>query len=447
MQVRRRLSSLYAFRLNKQQRKENTMNLMEDVQTALIVDDKEQEVEGLKNMLVTQNIYYTYYSPELLDAQEHIQLKNHQLIFIDFSLNDAAGNVNNIAIIRRYLKKICHNNFGSYGLVVWTKHPEEIDTLRSKLTIDVTKKEYITPLFIICLDKTKYLRNGYNLLFADLNEQLMQDKAAAFFFNWRTSVEQGADKALNDVYSLMPDYTKQHLNFPYFLYLLAHNFSGVHVENNQKYEKMYQDAYKAFDNLLYNDLISEQKSKMSDIFDEVTKNPWSNNDEGKVEYFAKINAKMHIDELVEQTIVVPGNVYHIMQNIDALKSQKKWPTEDFIHIAIELTPPCDIAQNNTKFSRLIGGFIIDCPRDKETIRSYKNKYCKESQYCIYPILIENSLRWICMDFTCIYVTEHEQLRNVNIFKLLFRFKNGLYAEIQRRFVAHAGRLGTSLLTL
>ena len=128
MQVRRRLSSLYAFRLNKQQRKENTMNLMEDVQTALIVDDKEQEVEGLKNMLVTQNIYYTYYSPELLDAQEHIQLKNHQLIFIDFSLNDAAGNVNNIAIIRRYLKKIRHNNFGSYGLVVWTKHPEEIDT-------------------------------------------------------------------------------------------------------------------------------------------------------------------------------------------------------------------------------------------------------------------------------------------------------------------------------
>ena len=275
----------------------------------------------------------------------------------------------------------------------------------------------------------------------------MQDKAAAFFFNWRTSVEQGADKALNDVYSLMPDYTKQHLNFPYFLYLLAHNFSGVHVENNQKYEKMYQDAYKAFDNLLYNDLISEQKSKMSDIFDEVTKNPWSNNDEGKVEYFAKINAKMHIDELVEQTIVVPGNVYHIMQNIDALKSQKKWPTEDFIHIAIELTPPCDIAQNNTKFSRLIGGFIIDCPRDKETIRSYKNKYCKESQYSIYPILIENSLRWICIDFTCIYVTEHEQLRNVNIFKLLFRFKNGLYAEIQRRFVTHAGRLGTSLLTL
>lgn len=441
MQMRQRLSSLYASLLNKQQRKENFMDLMKNIQTALIVDDNKQEIEGLENMLVAQNIYYKYYSPAMLDAQGHIQLKNHQLIFIDFSLDDAAGDINNIATIRRYLKKICQNNFGSYGLIVWTKHPEKINTLRNKLTSDVIDKAYTTPLFVICLDKTKYLQHGYDSLFADFNEQLTQDKAAAFFFNWRTSVEQGADKALNDIYSLMPDYTKQHVNFPYFLYLLAHNFSGVHIEDNRKYEKMYQDAYKAFDDLLYNDLISEQKSTMSDIFDEVTIDPWVNNYEERVQYFAKINAKMYIDGLVEQAIVVPGNVYHIMQNIDALKSQKKWPTEDFMHIAIELTPPCDIAQNNTKFSRLIGGFIIECPRDKGTIRSCKNKYCNERQYSIYPILIENKSRWICIDFTCIYVVENAQLRDADKFELLFRFKNGLYAEIQRRFVAHAGRLG------
>lgn len=423
------------------------MDLMKDVQTALIVDDKEQEVEGLEKMFVAQNIYYKYYSPAMLDAQGHIQLKNHQLIFIDFSLDDAAEDINNIATIRRYLKKICQNNFGSYGLVVWTKHPEKIDTLRSKLTNDAIDKAYITPLFIICSDKTKYLQYGYDSLFVDLNEQLTQDKAAAFFFNWRTSVEQGADKALNDIYSLMPDYNKQNENFPYFLYLIAHNFSGVHIENNRKYEKMYQDAYKAFDNLLYNDLISKQKSTMSDIFDEVIENPWSDNYEDKVKYFAKINAKMYIDELVEQTIVVPGNVYHIIQNIDALKSQKKWPTEDFTHIAIELTPPCDIAQNNTKFSRLIGGFIIDCPQKEEDIKRNKNRYCKESQYSIYPILIGNDFKWICIDFTCIYVIENAQLRDADKFELLFRLKNGLYAEIQRRFIAHAGRLGTSLLTL
>lgn len=446
MQVRQRLSSLYAFLLNKQQRKENYMDLIKDVQTALIVDDNEQEIEGLKNMLVAQNIYYTYYSPALLDVQGHIQLKNHQLIFIDFSLDDAADDINNIAAIRRYLRKICHNNFGSYGLVVWTKHPEKIDTLRSKLTGDAIDKAYITPLFIICLDKTYYLQHGYDSLFADFNKQLTQDKAAAFFFNWRASVEQGADKALNDIYSLIPDYTKQHVNFPYFLYLLAHNFSGVHIENNQKYEKMYQDAYKAFDNLLYNDLISKQKNMMSDIFDEVIENPWADNYEDKVKYFAKINAKMYIDDLVEQTIVIPGNVYNVKQNIDALKSQKRWPTENFTHIAVELTPPCDIAQNNTNFSRLIGGFMIDCPQKEKDIKKHrKDQFCKESQYSIYPILIENNLKWICIDFTCIYVLENAQLQDADKFELLFKFKNGLYAEIQRRFVAHAGRLGTSLL--
>lgn len=90
--------------------------------------------------------------------------------------------------------------------------------------------------------------------------------------------------------------------------------------------------------------------------------------------------------------------------------------------------------------------MIDCPQKEKDIKKYrKDQFCKESQYSIYPILIENNLKWICIDFTCIYVLENAQLQDADKFELLFKFKNGLYAEIQRRFVAHAGRLGTSLL--
>lgn len=452
MQVRQKLSLLYASLLNKLQRKEKPMDLMKDVQTALIVDDNsfvyngEHEIEGLKRELIAHDIYYRHFLPD--DILNHAyEFKNHQLIFMDFSLDDTDNDVNNANTIRRILLKICNETFGAYGLILWTKHIDQIDTLLSRLTIDAQNKAYTTPLFVIGVDKMRYLQNGYGSLFTDLNNTLSQNKAAAFFFNWRTSVEQGADKALNDIYTLMPDYANQQTNFQYLLYLLAQNYSGVHVENNDKYNNMFQDAYKSFDELLYNDLISKQKENMTDVFGDRIINPWQDNQEQRIISYAQLNSKMYIDEIINQQIVIPGNVYEIKNNIASLKSTKKWPTDDYIHIALDITPPCDVAQNNTSFARLIGGFMIECPQVFQEIKTLKNRYAKESQYNIYPVQVGSQIKWICFDFTCVYVVPREDLKNNHNYKLLFMFKKGLYAEVQRQFVSHAGRLGTSLLTI
>ena len=330
---------------------------------------------------------------------------------------------------------------------MWTQHIEHIDLVREKITLDAQRKEYITPLFIVGLDKNKYIQKGYDSLFEDLNERLTQDKAAAFFFNWRASVEHGADKALNDIFNLLPDYTNQQTNFQYLLYLLARNYSGVYVENEGKYDNMYQDAYKAFDDLLYNDLISKQKNNMPDVFGDRIVDPWRDNQEFRIKSYAQLNSKMYIDEVVNQQMVLPGNVYEIKQEIQSLISTKKWPTSDYIHIALEITPPCDVAQNNTSSARLIGGFIVECPLTIQDIKQLKSKYPKESQYNIYPIEIGTQIKWICLDFTCVHIVDRLELKNKNNYNLIFMLKRGLYAEVQRRFAAHAGRLGTSLLTL
>lgn len=451
MLVQQKLSLLYASLLNKQQRKEKNMDLMKDVQTALIVDDNsfvyngEHEIEGLKRELQSHDIYYRHFLPNDI-LSNRIELKNHQLIFMDFSLDDTDNDVNNANTIRRILSRICKQQFGAYGLILWTKHINQIDTLLTRLSKDAQDKAYTTPLFIVGMDKMHYLRNGYDTLFADLNNALSQNKAAAFFFNWRTSVEQGADKALNDVYTLMPDYTNQQTNFQYLLYLLALNYSGVHVENNDKYNNMFQDAYKSFDDLLYNDLISKQKENMTDVFGDRIVNPWQDNQEQRIISYAQLNSKMYIDEIINQQIVSPGNVYEVKDDIASLKSQKKWPINDYVHIALDITPPCDVAQNNTSFARLIGGFMIECPRSIQEIKTLKNRYAKDSQNNIYPIQVGSQIRWICFDFTCVNVVPREDLKNEHNYKLLFMLKRGLYAEVQRQFVSHAGRLGTSLLT-
>ena len=91
--------------------------------------------------------------------------------------------------------------------------------------------------------------------------------------------------------------------------------------------------------------------------------------------------------------------------------------------------------------------MIECPRSIQEIKTLKNRYAKDSQYNIYPIQVGSQIRWICFDFTCVNVVPREDLKNEHNYKLLFMLKRGLYAEVQRQFASHAGRLGTSLLTI
>ena len=68
--------------------------------------------------------------------------------------------IENISKIRQILKHICSDTFGSYGLVLWTKHIEDLDIFKDKISIDARNKTYVTPLFIIGLDKVNYKKNG-----------------------------------------------------------------------------------------------------------------------------------------------------------------------------------------------------------------------------------------------------------------------------------------------
>ena len=98
------------------------MRIADSIKSALIIDNKEDEVEGLQSVLRDEGIYYTFHTPAEIDGNEQ-KIKNHQIIFMDFSLDDTKTNpVENIALIRKALKKICQDEFGSYGLILWSPH-------------------------------------------------------------------------------------------------------------------------------------------------------------------------------------------------------------------------------------------------------------------------------------------------------------------------------------
>lgn len=425
------------------------MRISDSIKSALIIDDKEEEVKGLQGVLKDEGTYYTYYNPQEI-ADNGRKIKNHQIIFMDFSLDDTKTNpVENIALIRKTLEKICQDEFGSYGLILWTKHLGDFDNIKlfkEKLSFDANRKKYITPLFVVGLDKLKYIQEGYASLWEDLNSELLKDKAALFFFNWRYSVDVASDNALNSMYQLVPDYTAQAQQFPYLLYQMAENYSGIPVTDMNVYEGMYKDAYRAFDELLYSDLISQQ-SGLENCFPEQIKKP-DCTFENEIEQIAQINSKLLLDlSMTDQNMVMPGNVYRIVKNNSflELESAPKKPKYNPVQIAIEMTPPCDFSHKKVS-SRLIGGFMIDCPKEQEKVNKYvTNDFKADSKYLIWPIYYDAGIRLICFDFRNLYIEDDATMKDSSSYKLLFMVKHRLFSDILQKFSSHAARLGLSIV--
>ena len=425
------------------------MRIADDIKSALIIDNGYSDVEELEKILDKGNIYHSFFKPDDIKDEQR-RIKNHQIIFMDFSLDDSKKPEENISIIRRILKKICKRDFGSYGLVLWTKHIEYIQLFKEKLSIDSEKKEYITPLFVVGLDKLKYKQYGYGSLWEDLDKELQENKAALFFFNWRNSVDKASDNALNNMYQLVPEYEKQAEQFPYLLYQMAESYSGIPTKDMRVYDGMYKDAYRAFDELLYSDLITQQ-IKLDNIFPEQINKP-DYTSEKELEQIAKINSKLLLDlSITDQNMILPGNVYQVVNGNNFLKLKFNNFKEDKksevgnllknqIQIAIELTPPCDFS-NKKVSSRLIGGFMIDCPKTKKEISMFK----ADSKYLIWPIEYNGSIKFMCFDFRNICVESDETMKNASSYKLLFMVKHRLFADVLQKFSSHAARLGLSIV--
>lgn len=415
------------------------MNILEDcINSAIIIDDKYEEVEALEKLLKSLGIYvefYDYAGDFHIDGEGH--LKNRNLIFMDLMLNDDGSKLReNISIFISILSKLTNGkHFGLYGLVVWTKHDEYIDELKKALSqaalpIDETdseeadEEEVITgshldnpPLFVVGLKKSAYNKGGgvfnYDTLKDDLEKQLADNKSAYFFVHWNATVEEAKKHIVHEFYKLGKDYTMRDERLTYLLCELAKNHTGLIDASDYTY--LTTDAYKAFDELLFSKLYVEQKDINTPLFDANLNCPFEKFEE-RQSIAAILNAMFFIDDVsLSVKDIVPGNIYKVKKTDSALVTDKKAcmalkkaeeshstkikednekrrkrnpknpqlkkEIEPFIpecwDVAIELTPPCDYSQNNRKMARLVGGYIFDIPLGKFQETSKKSRVVED----------------------------------------------------------------------
>lgn len=409
------------------------------IDSVVIIDDKEEEIKKLAEVLLSEDISVKI---QLVDPQDKqmrkiVRLKKYrQLIFVDLSLDDSIDVKTNISTeIRPILSKILPKTKGCYGLVVWSKHVnDDMLILKEKLLKD--NEKYCLPMFIISLDKSKYLRDGYENILNDLDYILRSEKSAYFFVYWMNTVKSASNKAISDIYSLVPNYEKQNTELVYILYKMALNHSGIPEEKIKSYDLM-TDAYKAFDELLYSDLINQLSKSSTDIFNPIPQNPYNGQKDKENEIYSELNSKLFIDEINKnQDVIIPGNVYEIV-NPSIVKPGLPNNVDVEKYIAIELTPPCDFSQRKKVNSRLIKGFLCNI--------KYKEKFKKEYYYKdMFPLKVGNikNLQFV-LDFRYLEVVEDSELTNESNYKVLFKVTPKLFADILQKFSSSYGRLGLS----
>ena len=420
--------------------------ILEFVSNVIIIDDKENEIKDLVSVLDDQDISSMVFTPAELKNEKF--KKNRQLFFLDLSLDDSKKIVENIALIRKLLKDTLDANFGNYGIILWSKHQHHIDTLKEKLQEDRKKNAYPTPIFIVGLDKTKYIQQGnYKGLFQDIESSLTNNKAATFFLEWSNSVKQAENITVSKIYSLMSDYKTLSDDFIFVLKKLALHYTGIEESQVGTYP-LHIDAFKSFDDILHAELINCQKSGTNLFPSPLSSLKNFSNTSDLPKIYSQLNSALLIDENnIDQSIVVPGNVYEIKGNSSKFKSDKS--SQNAKNIVIEITPPCDFSNSGKRIrARLIGGFLVDADttNTKKQIQDLKcSKECFYSE--VFPIMIQGNTnpQLLILDFRYFGDEDDTNLHNVLKYQILFRAKPKLFADILQKFSSHAARLGLSVI--
>lgn len=409
----------------------------------LIFDDEKEDADAIANELKKIEVISEWYSPEdLKGIQFH---KNRQLIFCDLHMwPQITETIEITSAIRKLLQSVIAEDFGVYGLIIWTEHQEDVEDLVKKLTIDRQNKAYNTPIFVLSLSKLPYRENNYSSLLENLTKMLQEAISASLYISWGNMVKSGFNKTIASLYLQTQDYEKQNETMKALLEEMALNYSGIPVEDIDGYKYFSEDTFKAMNDVLCADIYAGGKNSF-ELYQGDFEKPTFSSIQEELSLFSFLNARLFLTPgALDENQIVPGNVYEIKTGSDEFVVKDRVPKAT-TPILIELTPPCDYS-NKKIASRLVSGFIIECPSDNDALYKLVQYICAgDNRYRIWPIEIEKKISFICFDFRYLYHISDEDLKDANKYKLRFRFTHNLFADILQKFSAHAARLGENVI--
>lgn len=456
------------------------MKIEDVINRAVVIDNKEEEGSAIAKALSDADVHTDFILVDDGSIDEiNTFIHPRELIVADLLLNENKNEaITNISRLIGIINKLQPKDSKFYGIIIWTKHKELaqdfLDRISRVVKIGGEKKdecneedEVITqvfltnpPLFILCLDKMGYMKDGrwnFNDLLQGINAKLTESKTAYFSLKWKQTINKSIENVTNDIFRLSTDYKKHEEELSYILKALSQNETGEKENVN-----LAIGAYKAFDNLLHSELSSIIRNENLPDLSGVTENPYGDNISKLQEMSAKINTSLFIDsQNLNTQEVIPGNIYRILDSNSYLtvpsgevveipikgEGDKYVRSKNYnkVDIAIELTPPCDFT-NKKIYSRFVGGYVFDVPLGKNKVGKRDMVFDsprEDKRYAVSPIVVpgEDKVKCIVFDFRYLWTLNENEVLDNTKYALWFKAKPGLFADILQKFSSHSSRLG------
>lgn len=454
------------------------MKIEDVINRAVVIDNNNVEGEAIVNALQKVDVPVDFIHVDGPECENSEFKHPRELVFADLLLDDNVSNlIPNISRLINIIQRILPANAKYYGIVLWSKHKEYFNEFLKRIGIAVKEnndaKTEVSededelletsialknpPLFVLCMDKMNYNVEGtwnFDSLLNDINSELQKSRIAYFSLAWRKLVNNSIENVLSDIYCLSANFEKHEECLSYILREVSRNETGEEGDVN-----LTSGIYQAFDSLLNSELLSIVKEETLPNLAGIVDNPFGDDVTVLQELSAKLNAHFFIESnSLNENEVLPGNVYRILDTNSALivpedevekvpvdKGNGRYQNENTyprVNVAIELTPPCDHA-NKKLHSRFIGGYVFDIPLGKYNgTKIYK--FSKSSKcYPLFPIYVpgEEHIKCMVFDFRSLWTFTDDEIKNEDKYKLWFKAKPSLFADILQKFSSHASRLG------
>ena len=349
-----------------------------DFARVVIIDDREDEGNGIKEALETIQIPSLFYHVTSNRSLEDKLCKNIRLVFLDLIFSDsrspnAAQNAGNA--ISKLSKVVGETGF--YILVMWSSHTTE-DVATAFQAQMARQTDFAKPYTILALQKTdfKTATGKYKIkpIIRKINEQLALSPSLQVFSDW----ERLTTNSISDLAGSIAG-QKTHDELSKTINSLSEAYAG-----KGKPKDAPQNALMAF-NEIFRGTVSQQI--MSNGFGNLYKKIGTGTLDDSER--AKLNASLMF---TPDTNIGPGSIFKIKglgknkkKFISAILDQDETALGaaygKIIPIAIEVTPLCNAAQKNAKHTYFLNGllhpeFYPNAAGPKEiTINKNKKPHC------------------------------------------------------------------------
>lgn len=325
-----------------------------DFARVVIIDDREDEGNGIKEALETIQIPSLFYHVTSNRSLEDKLCKNIRLVFLDLIFSDskssnAAQNAGNA--ISKLSKVVGQTGF--YILVMWSSHTTE-DVATAFQTQMARQTDFAKPYTILALQKTdfKTTTGKYKIksIIKKINEQLTLSPSLQVFSDW----ERLTTNSISDLAGSIAG-QKTHDELSKTINSLSEAYAG-----KGKLKDTPHNALMAF-NEIFRGLVSQQivSNGFGNLYKKIGTGTLNDSER------AKLNTVLMF---TPDTNIGPGSIFKIKglgknkkKFISAILDQDEAALGTaygkIIPIAIEVTPLCNAAQGNSQHAYFLNGLM------------------------------------------------------------------------------------------